>query len=115
MEHEDRPPKDASLDAWKELSGLLNDACAESGGALAVLQEENFGLLIQEKQPPRALKVEYSPELKKLRYNTAASGWQELTASEGRRTVVFDTPCHREYTVKQLSELVLEELRRSPF
>lgn len=116
MEHEDRPPKDASLKAWEELCGLLNDACAQSGAALAFLQQENFSLLIQEKLPPRALRIEYSPERKKLRYNTADSGWQELKAVERPgKGVVFVAPYELEYTVQYLSALVLEELRKSQF
>ena len=104
MEHQDATPKEASAKAWEELCGLLSTACANSGGRLDFRRPDEFSLLIQEKNPPRALRLEYSPELKKLRYNTGASGWQELKAVENPRGIVFETPYHHEYTVWQLSE-----------
>jgi hypothetical protein len=67
MESKDRNI-DAASEAWKELCSHLGAACANSKGKLEYRQPEEFGVLIQEKKPPRALRLEYSPELKKLRY-----------------------------------------------
>jgi hypothetical protein len=65
---------------------------------------------------PRALRLEYSPELKKLHYNAGISGRQELNAVERPpEPVVFETPYHQEFTVQELCDLVLERLEKSPF
>jgi hypothetical protein len=78
-------------------------------------QAEDFGLLIQQNEPPRALRVEYSPELKKLRYNTGITGWQELNAIDrGEQPIVFQTPYYQQYSVQELCELVLGQLKKSP-
>ena len=107
---------DAALEAWETLRCLLAAACANSKGRLDYTRAESFGALIQEKKPPRALRLEYSPELKKLRYNTGISGWQELNVMERpQKPAVFETPYHQEYTVDELCNLVLEELEKSPF
>lgn len=114
MEFKDQPI-DAALAAWKTLSSLLATTCANSEGRLDYRRAEEFGVLIQEKKPPGALKLEYSPELKKLRYNTGISGWQELSVVElPQRPAAFETPYHREYTVDELCNLVLEELDKTP-
>ena len=115
MESEDRPI-DAALEAWERLRPLLAAACANSNRRLAYRHQEEFGVLIQEKEPPRALRLEYSPERKKLRYSTGTSGWQELDAVERQqKPAVFETPYHREYSVEELCKLVLAELKKSPF
>ena len=104
------------MEAWEELCLLLAAACANSEGRLEYSQPEDVGLLIQEKKPPRALRLEYSPELKKLRYNTGISGWQELNVVESpQKPVVFETPYHRLCSVQQLRNLVLEQIEKSPF
>jgi hypothetical protein len=69
MEFKDRPI-DAASEAWKELCSALAAACTKSEGRLEYRQPEDFGVLIQEKKPPRALRLEYSPDFRKLRYNT---------------------------------------------
>ena len=115
MESEDQPI-DAALAAWERLRPLLAAACAHSGRRLAYRQPEEFGVLIREKEPPRALRLEYSPERKKLRYKAGASGWQELDAVERpQKPAVFETPYHQEYSVEELCNLVLAELEKSPF
>ena len=64
----------------------------------------------------RALRLEYSPELKKLHYNTGISGWEELNAVERpQKPVVFETPYHQEFTVQEVCNLVLEQLEKSPY
>ena len=49
--------KDASLEAWREFCVLLNTPCAKSEGAQAFLQQQNLSFLIQQRQPPRAVRV----------------------------------------------------------
>jgi hypothetical protein len=71
-------PIDAALEGWNELCSAVAAASTKSGGRLKYRHPEDFGVLIQVEEPPRALRLEYSPELKKLRYNTGISGWQEL-------------------------------------
>jgi len=86
-------PIDAALEGWKQLCSLLAIACANSEGNTEYRQPGDFELLIQEKQPPRALRLEYSPDFKKLRYNTGISGWQELNVvKRPQKPVVFETP-----------------------
>ena len=107
---------DAALEAWEQLCSLLATACANSKGRLDYRRAEELGVLIQQKMPPRALRLEYSPELKKLRYNTGISDWQEVNVVERRQEfVVFETPYHQECTVDELCNLVLEQLGKSPF
>jgi len=85
VESEDQPI-DAALAAWERLRPLLAAACAHSGRRLAYRQPEEFGVLIREKEPPRALRLEYSPERKKLRYKAGASGCRSWTRSSVRRS-----------------------------
>ena len=115
MEFKDQPI-DAALEAWEKLCPLLAVACANSEGRLVYRQPEEFGVLIREKEPPRTLRLEYSPERKKLRHNTGISGWQELNVVERpKKPAVFETPYHQEYSVEELCNLVLAELEKSPF
>jgi hypothetical protein len=105
---------DAALEAWNRLCSFLATACAASAGRLEYRQPDETSVLIQEKEPPRALRLEYSPDFKKLRYNTGSSGWQELNVCEPpQKTPVFETPHHQEYTSQEVCNLVLERLERS--
>lgn len=115
MEFNDQPV-DAAFEAWKELCSLLAAACAHSEGKLKYRQPEMFGVLIEEKTPPRALRLEYSPKLKKVGYNAGISGWQELNVVESpQKPAVFETPYHQGYTIQELCNLVLEQLEKSAF
>jgi hypothetical protein len=104
---------DAALEAWNELCLALKTACMAR--KLEFRQPENLGLLIQQKEPPRALRLEYSPKLKKVRDNTVITGWQELNAIDrGEQPIVFQTPYYQQYSVQELCELVLGLLKKSP-
>ena len=115
MEIKDQPI-DAALEAWRELCFALAATCANSEGRLEYRQPSDLEVLIQEKQPPRALRLEYSPDVRKLRYNPGISGWQEMGAViQSNKPVVFETPYHRLYAVQQFCKLLLERLEKSPF
>lgn len=107
---------DAALEAWNELCSALANACANTAGKLEHRQTGDCEVLIQEKQPPRALRLEYSPQFKKLRYNTGISGWQELDmVTPPHGPAVFQTPYRQQYTVQQFCDMLLEQLGKSPF
>ena len=107
-------PIDAALEGWKQLCSLLAIACANSEGRMECRQPGDFELLVQEKHPPRALRLEYAPDFKRLRYNTGISDWQELDAvKRPQKPVVFETPHRQSYTVEQFSRLLLDRLSQS--
>ncbi len=105
---------DAALEAWNELCSTLKVACTARN--LEFRRPEDFVLLIHQKEPRRALRLEYSPDFKKLRYNTGVTGWQQLQAIErAQQAIVFETPYRRAYSVQELCSHVLEQLEKSPF
>ncbi|HYL16988.1 MAG TPA: hypothetical protein VEV41_28405 [Terriglobales bacterium] len=115
MEFRDQPI-DAALEGWNELCSAVAAASTKSGGRLKYRHPEDFGVLIQVEEPPRALRLEYSPELKKLRYNTGISGWQELhVVKVPEHPVVLETPYGERYTIQEFCNLLLEQLEKSPF
>src|SRR6185437_11963630 len=86
------PSVDAALEGWNELCSALKNACADSAVKLEHRQTGDCEVLIQEKQPPRALRLEYSPAFKKLRYNAGISGWQEIDVIKAPQGPYFRLP-----------------------
>ena len=115
MEFKDHPV-DASLAGWNDLCTCLENACASSSGKLTYKRTADSELLVQETSPPRSLRLEYSPDFRKVRYNAGISGWQEVSvAKPPQKPVVFETLYHQRYTVEEFCNFLLEQLDKSPF
>ena len=109
-------PIDAASEAWRELCASLAIACGKSSGKLECRQTGDFEFMVKQVEPPRTLRLEYSPNFRRLRYNSGVSGWQELhVVKRPLKPVMFETPYHQSYTVEELGKNLLELLGKSLF